>query len=87
MARRFETNIGRSLTSLLAERGETLSKLADDLQVSPSYVSQVARGQKRPTAKWLDIVAETMALSPEQTQELHTAGALDAGYKLDLTKP
>jgi len=84
---RYSTNVGRSLGSLLAEKGQTQGDLANSLSVTASYVSQVASGKKAASAEWLDTVAKALDLTPEERVKLHRAGAKDAGFKLDLSEP
>jgi transcriptional regulator with XRE-family HTH domain len=68
--------IGRRLAAYRAERGVRVSDLARTIGVSPSLVSQIERGQSRPSVSTLFAMAEALGLpvdaffreSPEQTR-------------------
>jgi DNA-binding transcriptional regulator YdaS (Cro superfamily) len=81
---RLDTNVGRSLDAHLTTSGQTQADLAKTLDVTPSYLSQVTTGRRTASPEWLNVVATAMNLSPEDTAKLHVAGALDAGYAIDL---
>ncbi|MBL8552434.1 MAG: helix-turn-helix transcriptional regulator [Hyphomonadaceae bacterium] len=51
---------------------------------SQPYLNQVVRGERKPSADWLDLVADTMELTDEERAKLHRAGAKDQGFKIDL---
>jgi HD-GYP domain-containing protein (c-di-GMP phosphodiesterase class II) len=51
-----------------------------------AYVNQLITGHKKPSPEWVDLIADTLKLSPEQRQALHVAAAKQHGFKLDLTK-
>lgn len=54
--------IGRRLAAYRAERGVRVSDLARSIGVSPSLVSQIERGQSRPSVSTLFAMAEALAL-------------------------
>lgn len=86
MRQRTTSNFGASARRCLAEASLTQAALADAVGVSPSYVNQALAGKKRPSPQWIDLMARAARLSVNQRRELHRAAALDAGYKLDLSK-
>lgn len=54
--------IGRRIAAYRAQRGMRASDLARSVGVSPSLVSQIERGQSRPSVSTLFAVAETLGL-------------------------
>lgn len=72
--------IGRRLATYRAARGIRVSDLARSVGVSPSLVSQIERGQSRPSVSTLFAMAEALALPvdaffrepPEETPTEHT---------------
>jgi transcriptional regulator with XRE-family HTH domain len=54
--------IGRRIAAYRAQRGLRVSDLARSVGVSPSLVSQIERGQSRPSVSTLFAVAETLGL-------------------------
>lgn len=65
----------------------TQSVLAEALGCSTAYANGVVRGTKRVSARWADLVADTLELSEAERVRLHRAAAADHGFRLDLTKP
>jgi hypothetical protein len=53
---------------------------------SPFGANQLITGHKKPSPEWVDLIADTLKLSPEQRQALHVAAAKQHGFRLDLTK-
>lgn len=83
---KYQTEFGKALSEQLSATGTSANALANDIGVSRTYISKMMTGDRPVTARWADTVARALALSPTNTVELHKAAALDAGYKLDLTK-
>lgn len=83
----YDTHIGKAVNALLDARNMTTAKLAERLCVAPSMVSQFMIGWRKPSAKWVELVADAMGLDPADKQKLHIAAARDHGFKLDLTGP
>ena len=54
--------IGQKLTVLRADRGIKVSELARQIGVSPSLISQIERGQSRPSVSTLFAMAEALAV-------------------------
>jgi cyanate lyase len=78
---------GASVSAALAERQLSQADLAEALGRSPAYLNQTMTGTKPASAKWADLVADTLKLSRAKRAELHAAAARDHGFKLDLTPP
>lgn len=76
------TELGTAVNTALSRSGSTQLELAGNLEQSPSYVSQVLRGKKRPSAQWVDLVADTLKLNEKQRHELHLKAARQLGFKL-----
>ena len=66
----------------LAEARMTKTELAAKTGRSTAYVT----GHKKPSPEWVELIADTLKLSPEQRRDLHVAAARQHGFKLDLTK-
>jgi transcriptional regulator with XRE-family HTH domain len=84
---RYETAFGQALAAQLSERGVTQRGLASSTGVSPAYINRMMTGSARPSSGWADLVADALGVPALVRQQLHTAAAKDAGFKLDLTKP
>jgi transcriptional regulator with XRE-family HTH domain len=78
--------IGERLARLRAERGTKVSALAREIGVSPSLISQIERGQSRPSVSTLFAMARALDVpvdaffrdAPENTvrpPQVHPAGA------------
>lgn len=83
----YDTKVGTALSGELARRRMKQTDLAKSLGRSVAYTNQVMTGRKGASPEWVDLVADTMDLSDVDRQKLHHAAAVDAGFKLDLTKP
>jgi transcriptional regulator with XRE-family HTH domain len=79
------SSFGVSVSNVLTDRHMTQTDLAAKLDVSVGYVNQTMTGSSPASPRWADMVADVLKVSATQRQELHTAAAIDAGYKLDLT--
>lgn len=64
----------------------TQTKLAAKTGRSTAYVNQLITGHKKPSPEWVDLIADTLNLSPERRRDLHADAARQHGFKLDLTK-
>jgi len=80
--RKSRTELGDAVERALGRAGRHQQQLADDLGQSASYVSQVLRGKKRPSAQWVDLIADTLNLNDKQRHELHLKAARQLGFKL-----
>lgn len=79
---RYDTNLGASVSVMLAEARTTQADLAETMQSSPSYFSQVMTGRKKPSPEWVELIATCLKVSKEKRRELHRAAAKDVGFKL-----
>ena len=82
----YSTEFGVSARRALAERQMTQLDLANSTGVSCAYTNALITGKKKPSPQWVDLISDTLNLTPEQRQELHVAAAKDHGFKLDLSK-
>lgn len=82
----FKKAFGEALEGHLGARHLTQSDLAQRTSKSVSYVNRTMTGTRFISPEWANTVAAALGLSENETKQLHTAAALDAGYKLDLTK-
>ena len=78
------TEVGKTLTRSLQERGLSQKALAERLDVSAAYVSAIVSGKKSLSPPTADRVAQVLALAPTESVALHRAAALDQGFRLDL---
>ncbi len=86
MIKRSSNNFGSSASSLLAELNLTQTDLSRRVGKNSRYVNHLMKGRRRPSAEYVDLIASALNLDEENTLKLHKAAALDAGFKLDLTK-
>lgn len=77
---------GETLDNFLVSRRMRPIDVANSTGKSPSYVTRTMQGTRTVSPEWVNEVADVLGLNPEQTRLLHTMAAIDAGYKLDLTK-
>jgi transcriptional regulator with XRE-family HTH domain len=81
----YASAFGKALDEQLTRRSMRQTELAQATGVSPSYVNRLMT-VGNPSPQWVEIIAITLQLGPSERVDLHTAAAIDAGYKLDLTK-
>lgn len=85
-----DSRFSKLFLDLLQETGTTQSSLSTSTNVSYSYTNHVLTGRQHPSAKWLDLVAETMSLPDDTRRKMHRAAAIDVlekkGYDVDLTE-
>jgi len=79
-----QSEFGRNVSKLLKQRNLTQEGLANAVGRSQSYTNQVINGQKTPSARWADLVADVLRLTREERKKLHAAAARDNGFKIDL---
>jgi cyanate lyase len=86
MPRRSSTNstFGAAVSTLLAARRMSQADLAQAVGKSHAYTNQTLTGRKSASPEWVNLVAETLRLSPKQRGTLHRAAAKDQGYEIDL---
>lgn len=78
------SEFGRNVSKLLKQRNRTQESLAYAIGRSQSYTNQIINGQKAPSARWADLVADALKLTAEERKKLHAAAARDHGFKIDL---
>ncbi|MGB9662081.1 MAG: helix-turn-helix domain-containing protein [Moorellaceae bacterium] len=66
-------NLGSTIRNFREEKGYSLEELARKSQISPSYLSEIERGRKRPSLKTLDKICSALnlpreALIPPETE-------------------
>jgi transcriptional regulator with XRE-family HTH domain len=60
--RSLADGIGRRLAAYRAERGLRVAELAREVGVTPSLISQIERGQSRPSVSTLFAIAQALAV-------------------------
>lgn len=78
----FRKAFGESLDAHLQTRRMTARAVADATGVTGSFVAMTMSGVRPPSPEWTDLVAQTLRLNDDETRELHTSAAIDAGYKI-----
>ena len=56
--------IGQKIRDLRSEKGMTLGDLAEQINVSPSLISQLERGGVNPSISLLKLIADSFQISP-----------------------
>jgi transcriptional regulator with XRE-family HTH domain len=79
-----QSEFGKNVSKLLRQRSLTQESLASAIGRSQSYTNQVINGQKAPSARWAELVAGALKLTPEERKTLHAAAARDNGFEIDL---
>lgn len=69
---KYGTDFGASVSRVLAEARMTQSQLAQATGQSVAYTNQIITGRKPAPQSWVELVADCLALPPEQKQELLT---------------
>jgi plasmid maintenance system antidote protein VapI len=82
----YKTAFGVALSEQLNANGLSPKALAEGIGADASVVSRLMNNKRTVTPDWVDTISQALQLSPKNTQILHRAAAIDAGYKLDLTK-
>ncbi|EYD75336.1 hypothetical protein Rumeso_03096 [Rubellimicrobium mesophilum DSM 19309] len=80
------TETAQALGEILAGRGLSQYRAAKMAETSQPYLNQVATGRRKASAEWIDLIANALDLSPEESERLHRAAAKDHGFRIDLTK-
>lgn len=65
-----KTDFGKYVAKLRVERDQTQADMAKILSVSDAFLSKVENGQAKPILGWVDILSESYALSPGETEKL-----------------
>jgi transcriptional regulator with XRE-family HTH domain len=80
MPRRSSTKstFGAAVTTLLAERRMSQADLAEAVGKSHAYTNQTLTGRKSASPEWVNLVAETLRLSPKQRASLPGRAAMTA---------
>lgn len=74
----------KQLEELMRKKGIKQKDLAEELEVSPAYVSGVLAGSKPITASTATRFSRAMDLKPDEVVSVHRAAAADMGFTLDL---
>ena len=67
------TSLGKFLRKLRIDHGEILKNMADNLEVSVSFLSAVENGKKRMPPSWNGKICSLYNLDEEQIQQFNTA--------------
>ena len=81
------TEFGKFIRKLRIDETVTLRKMADDLGLSPAYLSSVETGKKKITGNYLDAVVSYFQLSGEAATEVkHLAAISQKELTMSLEK-
>lgn len=72
-----------AFSASLSETGTRQADVATSTGTSRAYVNSLATGKKKPSAEWVDMIADVMKLPSAKRVALHRAAASDQGFKLD----
>lgn len=67
------TALGKKLRLMRIDLGELLKDMADKLNITPSYLSSIENGKRKPTRDFIDKVIITYNLTSSQKRELENA--------------
>jgi cyanate lyase len=81
---RRSSAFGAQLAAALTERQMSQYDLAEALGKSAAFTNQTMTGRKSASPQWVNLVADTLKLSPKERVALHRAAAKDQGYEIDL---
>jgi len=83
---RSYTKFGRLVSDKLANQGLTQEKFSLKIGNHVSTLNQTLTGVRKPSAKFVETVADGFNLNADERQELYYFAAIENGFKLDLTK-
>lgn len=83
---KYATAFGIALDEAMSKRGIRQTKVAEALGVSRAYVSNTMTGRYGVSGEQVDRFADALQAELDERAKLHRAAALDAGFKIDLTK-
>lgn len=84
MGDKIKKRFSESLRRHLEEQNISQSHLAAQLGVSRAYVSSLTSGKKNASPARIDEIAKSIGLSEANSRKLHTAAAIDMGFKIQL---
>lgn len=67
------TALGKELRRMRIDLGELLKDMAENLNITPSYLSSIENGKKKPTHEWLENLFKVYDLPLSKRQELERA--------------
>lgn len=76
------SEFGAVVSTTLETAGVSNAALASALNCTPAQVSLLLTGDRHPSPRWVDLIADTLGYSSAQRQELHIKAARSVGFKL-----
>lgn len=73
---------GNSLKHLLALHNLTQLALAKAMGCTPSYLSLLVTGRRKPSPPCIDQIVSVLNLDKEKTTDLHTLAAREHGFRV-----
>ena len=67
------TALGKELRRMRIDSGELLKDMADKLNITPSYLSSIENGKRKPTRDFIDKVIVVYNLTTSQKKKLENA--------------
>lgn len=77
------TELGKFLRKLRIDRGEYLKDMAENLNVTVSFLSAVENGKKRMPSSWNNRICELYKLGKDQMEEF-TRAIADSEEKVEM---
>lgn len=81
------TEFGKKLRIIRMNQGIRLKKMAEDLKVSPSFLSAVEVGKKNVPSKWVNEISDRYQLTEKERSELERlAQEAVINVKIEMTQ-
>lgn len=81
------TEFGKKLRNIRMNRGILLKDMAEDLGITPSFLSAVEVGKKNVPAKWVSEISDCYDLTENERKELEKlANDATTNVKIDITQ-
>lgn len=77
------TSIGRFLRKLRIDNGEILKNMAENLEVSPAFLSAVENGKKKMPENWVERLSVLYSFDDNQ-QDLFQKAIIDTNQVVEL---
>lgn len=69
----MHNKLGEYLRKIRMNVDKSLRQMADDLNISPAFLSAVENGKKKMPDSWFTLIPETYQLNPDEIEEFKSA--------------
>ena len=76
------TAFGATVGSALTASNLSQAVLATGMKTTSAQVTHLLRGYRKPSPKWVDLIADTLDMSEDERRDLHLKAARQYGFKL-----